>query len=703
MATVSVPDNKSLPNYSLIGGEPELKDAKFPLKVFFKEGYARVPVATGTTSYDLIFTPPVDWKYFSSDFPQVILARIGNCLITPFSILAYSSMWDTQSVGDGLTDAGSLVYRQGVTYKFVIRVYSANRLRVLVYSMDGTDYLASMELNDVGVSLDPVVTNMEIGYLPSSIRGAVSDEITRPFSMRDAEGLVYNNFRVTSAATALELSPKFIATEWAKANRRIVKLNATHPYEKDGFKFDLMTGAGDTDNSSFVIDGKMLKTVEQLTEGYKYIRVRTRDRFGWDLTSQLILGVGVSTPTDIDLSGDTVEAGAGSTGVGSFTTTDADTGETHTYTLVAGTGDTDNALFEIRNSDELHFKVAPTEVGGPYSIRVRSTDIQGLYYDEVFNTIRSVDTTAPAVLGIAGPPEVEDTYDIPISSITTEHTPDVGALQCLILDTVFGAEEPVVTNDTPGWAAMPESFPFNYTLTNQGGEGDYVVYVWVKDASGNISPSDNIQVSVIDTLAPVVSAFDLAASLLEESYTVTVTNLAATDEVTPAADIQFCYTETNVAPLVNDPGWHLVQDPEEYTIQDTSGPGEYTIYVWAKDSGDNISAVAGNIVIIVDDTTAPVMDAFNIAHTGNSYNVTVGGGHATDFFGVTGYIITETDTPPASNDPNWVTPVDGYLSAGSYIIQDQHGSGTYTLYCWAKDPGEHVSAYMSHDTDLTIS
>ena len=88
------------------------------------------------------------------------------------------------------------------------------------------------------------------------------------------------------------------------------------------------------------------------------------------------------TPTDILLngSGTTTTAPAG-TVIGTFSTVDGNANDTHTYTLVSGAGDANNALFSI-NGDEL-VQNGMMAVGS-YSIRVRTTDSANLTYEEVF-------------------------------------------------------------------------------------------------------------------------------------------------------------------------------------------------------------------------------------------------------------------------------------------------------------------------------
>ena len=69
------------------------------------------------------------------------------------------------------------------------------------------------------------------------------------------------------------------------------------------------------------------------------------------------------------------ENSSGQTNVGSLTTTDAVMGS-HTYSLVSGSGSTDNSLFEI-NGTNLRTKSSTTlnyESKNSYSVRIRTTD-----------------------------------------------------------------------------------------------------------------------------------------------------------------------------------------------------------------------------------------------------------------------------------------------------------------------------------------
>jgi hypothetical protein len=82
-------------------------------------------------------------------------------------------------------------------------------------------------------------------------------------------------------------------------------------------------------------------------------------------------------PTNIALSASPVaENSASGATVGTLSATDADTGETAAFTLVSGTGSTDNASFTISGASLKTAAVFDFETKSSYSIRVRVTDSQ---------------------------------------------------------------------------------------------------------------------------------------------------------------------------------------------------------------------------------------------------------------------------------------------------------------------------------------
>ncbi|MDB9547396.1 Ig-like domain-containing protein, partial [Dolichospermum circinale] len=92
-------------------------------------------------------------------------------------------------------------------------------------------------------------------------------------------------------------------------------------------------------------------------------------------------------PTNLNLPDNVVKENVNqSTSVGYFGTVDPDTGNTFTYSLVTGTGSNDNNLFTII-SNELKTKAGVDldfEKKKSHSIRVRTTDQGGLFYEKQF-------------------------------------------------------------------------------------------------------------------------------------------------------------------------------------------------------------------------------------------------------------------------------------------------------------------------------
>jgi hypothetical protein len=90
-------------------------------------------------------------------------------------------------------------------------------------------------------------------------------------------------------------------------------------------------------------------------------------------------------PTDIVLSKSDVDENQPiNTVVGTFSTTDPDVGDPHTYTLVGGAGSTDNGSFNISGNQLRTSAVFNFEVKNSYSIRVRTTDSGGLFFEKIF-------------------------------------------------------------------------------------------------------------------------------------------------------------------------------------------------------------------------------------------------------------------------------------------------------------------------------
>lgn len=147
-------------------------------------------------------------------------------------------------------------------------------------------------------------------------------------------------------------------------------------------------------------DGKMVAdsdapfynvTLATLYEGNRTVTATAYDLAGNTYTtSALAVTVDRTVPTGIALSqASTPENQPSGTTVGTFSTTDPDAEDAFTYSLVAGTGSDDNAMFTI-NGNTLQTAVgfdfelpADADHNNMYSMLVRTTDRGGLWYEEL--------------------------------------------------------------------------------------------------------------------------------------------------------------------------------------------------------------------------------------------------------------------------------------------------------------------------------
>jgi methionine-rich copper-binding protein CopC len=103
-------------------------------------------------------------------------------------------------------------------------------------------------------------------------------------------------------------------------------------------------------------------------------------------TVVITVGAANSAPTEIGLTATSIaENNAVDAVVGTLSTTDSDVGDSFTYTLVSGTGDANNASFNISGSSLRAGVAFNFEDKSSYSIRVRTTDSANNTFEEVFS------------------------------------------------------------------------------------------------------------------------------------------------------------------------------------------------------------------------------------------------------------------------------------------------------------------------------
>ncbi|WP_281297254.1 beta strand repeat-containing protein [Flavobacterium limnophilum] len=211
---------------------------------------------------------------------------------------------------------------------------------------------------------------------------------------------------LNEAPTDMAISASSI-NENVAANSTVGTLSSTDADAANTFTYTLVAGTGSTDNASFNISGSSLRITASPdfeTKSSYSVRVRTTDQglLFFEKTFTITINDLNEAPTDIAISASAInENVAANSTVGTLSSTDADAANTFTYTLVAGTGSTDNAAFNISGSS-LRITASPDfETKSSYSVRVRTTDQGLLFFEKTFTITINDLNEAPTDMAIS--------------------------------------------------------------------------------------------------------------------------------------------------------------------------------------------------------------------------------------------------------------------------------------------------------------
>ena len=216
-----------------------------------------------------------------------------------------------------------------------------------------------------------------------------------------------------------------------------------------------------------------------------------------------------AAPTDIALDSTDVDENATvGTAVGTFSTTDVDEGDSYTYSLVTGTGATDNARFSIGGvgGDELlTAEVFDFETQGPVSIRVRTTDNGLLSFEEVFtidvNNVNEAPTVANSIADVTANQDDPDLV-IDVSNVFD----DVDAGDMLTFTVMGNTNATLVSASIVG-----TTLTLNY-LPDQNGTADITVR---STDLGGLFVEDMLTVTVLSPQDQIDNLNDAVQDLLD--------------------------------------------------------------------------------------------------------------------------------------------------------------------------------------------
>jgi len=253
---------------------------------------------------------------------------------------------------------------------------------------------------------------------------------------------------LSQAPTDVSLNTSSIA-ENLPVGTEVGTFSTVDPDSSEPFTYSLIGGTGSTDNSLFQISGNRLLTnsiFDYESKNSYSIRVQTSDSNGGVFQKALTINVNDvnenENPTDLSLSNNSVaENSPLNTLIGNFTTTDPDTGNTFTYSLVTGTGDTDNSLFTIDGNQLKTNTPLNYESKNSYSIRVKTTDQGGLSYEKQLTVSVSDVNENPTNLTISNNTVAENS---PLNTLIGDFTttdPDTGNTFTYSLVTGIGSTD----------------------------------------------------------------------------------------------------------------------------------------------------------------------------------------------------------------------------------------------------------------------
>ncbi|RZI44816.1 DUF4347 domain-containing protein [Herbaspirillum sp. HC18] len=312
-------------------------------------------------------------------------------------------------------------------------------------------------------------------------------------------------------------------------------------------------------------------------------------------------------PTDIALSAASIATSASSNAVvGTLSTTDATTGDSFTYTLVSGTGDTNNSAFNI-SGNSLRATNPGSLTPGANSVRVRTTDAAGNTYEEALSITATTNptvaiTTDKSTLKGGQTATITFTFsDAPTGFDSTDVTVTGGSISAPQVDSGNNKIYTATFTPTAGTNSLSASLSV--------GAGKFT------DAGGNANIASTTNVSISgDTMAP----------------TLTITSNKSTIKMGETATVTFTFSE--------DPGTSFAWDG-------TAGDVVVT--------GGTLGAISGT------GTTRTATFSPTPATNNGTASITVAAGSYTDAAGNAG---GAGETPSVSFDTKAPTVTDAQVS-----------------------------------------
>ncbi|WP_010323474.1 choice-of-anchor U domain-containing protein [Marinobacterium stanieri] len=314
-------------------------------------------------------------------------------------------------------------------------------------------------------------------------------------------------------------------------------------------------------------------------------------------------------PQELHISDQAVRYSEGSNHVtvGTLLTEDLNAGDSHSYSLVSGTGSTHNDLFTI-SGNSLQAINPQGMAPGTYSVLIRTEDFGGLAYEKPFS-ITVTDDLPPSVQSITategapGSIEYTVTFNEDVQAVSTDDFTLTGT------GTATGSIAEVTGSGTV----------FTVTVNNLSGDGNLRLDLTgsnnITDASGNNAEAFNSGESIyFDTVPPVISSSNIAITgaggtngefIVGDTITATWDNSASGDNNGDVASVTMDFSDFggNSAVTASNTGgfWSATFEVLEGILDAT----DLNLTVNATDNSDNLGSGSSTDVSLDNELPHP--------------------------------------------------------------------------------------------------
>lgn len=400
------------------------------------------------------------------------------------------------------------------------------------------------------------------------------------------------------------------------------------------------------------------------------------------------------------------------TAVGMLSAIDPDAGDSFTYSLVAGTGDTDNSSFTITGTQLKTAQSFDYETKSSYSIRVRVTDSTGNPFEKAL-TINVTDVnehTGPTIVSLS---PVNNASGVPISSNLTMTfneavTTASGNIYIVrnsddaIVKTIAASSQSVVTNGAIVTIDLPADLTSGvaYHVKMDAGAFKNAAqqdFQGIADAMTwgftTVTQSANADLSGLTLSQGILSP---AFALGMMSYNASVPNSVTGITVTPTAADNKSKIQINGATVTNGQA--------SSNISLNPGLNTITIVVTAQNGDINTYVVEVERAIAATTEPAPTVPAnIVMAEDTRSGSILIMGGLDTKFFivnGITGGKLYKANGPIEIRNGDFITTAEG--SAGLQFMPNLDANGTTGFGFNVQAARDNVGAGLSSATMVQI-